>query len=344
MVNYYQVLGLPFGAPLEQVRKAYRECAKHFHPDKHQNSEFFKTKFQDLQQAYEVLCDEALRREYEQDFLGNKYDSNSSALRNELIEERQKVFQLEAEVSSLQAKLKDKQAECEILLKYKQAHSKKLDVSSNSSSSWRNAFILLVLVGIGLVLYSAVWQVNAAHNGTAEDIPVVSTPQTSESSVIASKSFPEGFEENVKEQDGQAEKVLATGIWSFQDAFISNSNSDHKEGQQAVRILNQGRLTMQFDAIAGVKRISILAAAFGQDGPSTWELWLSRDRGRTWYRNGLSQTANGPTLRPSLFIGLANEPIRLEIRKTDGSNNRLNIDNITIETAAGPAIAADDSL
>ncbi|RZK36023.1 MAG: hypothetical protein EOO61_11045 [Hymenobacter sp.] len=40
--DFYRVLGLPFGASMEQVRKAYREYAKHFHPDKHQNSIFLQ--------------------------------------------------------------------------------------------------------------------------------------------------------------------------------------------------------------------------------------------------------------------------------------------------------------
>ncbi|MBH8569095.1 DNA/RNA non-specific endonuclease [Hymenobacter sp. BT584] len=42
---------------------------------------------------------------------------------------------------------------------------------------------------------------------------------------------------------------------------------------------------------------------------------------------------------PHVFAGLANEPLRLEIRKISGPKNRLDIDDIVLETAAGPAIA-----
>ncbi|MBO2031177.1 DNA/RNA non-specific endonuclease [Siccationidurans ginsengisoli] len=96
---------------------------------------------------------------------------------------------------------------------------------------------------------------------------------------------------------------------------------------------------MQFDAPAGVRKISILSATYGNDGPSTWELWVSRDHGRTWQRNGQPQTASGPSLRPSVFAGLANEPLRLEIRKTDATKNRLNLDDISLETASGTVAA-----
>ncbi|QKG52749.1 DNA/RNA non-specific endonuclease [Hymenobacter sp. BRD67] len=100
---------------------------------------------------------------------------------------------------------------------------------------------------------------------------------------------------------------------------------------------------MQFDAPAGIRKITILSAAYGQDGPSTWELWVSRDHGRTWQRNGQPQTATGPTLLAATFAGLANEPLRLEIRKTDAGKSRLNLDDISLETTSGPVTAAPAS-
>ncbi len=51
--NYYQILGLNDGASLEEIKKAYKEYVKHYHPDMHGNSEFFKERFQDVQEAYE---------------------------------------------------------------------------------------------------------------------------------------------------------------------------------------------------------------------------------------------------------------------------------------------------
>ena len=53
--NYYQVLGINDGASLEEIKKAYKDFVKHYHPDKHGNSEFFKIRFQEVQEAYDYL-------------------------------------------------------------------------------------------------------------------------------------------------------------------------------------------------------------------------------------------------------------------------------------------------
>ena len=160
---------------------------------------------------------------------------------------------------------------------------------------------------------------------SAETTAVATTP-------TQAAALSETFEAGNKMGYAPTNEALATGTWLFAETLIGSSLQDHKDGEHAARMRANGRLTMQFDAPAGVRRISILAATYGNDGPSTWELWLSRDHGRTWQRNGEPQTTTGPELRPAVFMGTAKEPIRLEIRKTDDSKNRLNFDDITLET------------
>jgi len=155
----------------------------------------------------------------------------------------------------------------------------------------------------------------------------------------APSPFPETFEAGSKGAYAEADESLATGPWHFADALVGASPQDHKSGARAGRLHNLGRIGMNFDAAAGVQRITISAAAYGQDGPSTWELWLSRDGGRTFVRTGQPIVTSGPALVPHVFAGVATEPVRLEIRKTSGEKNRLNVDDIRLETAAGPAVA-----
>ena len=168
-----------------------------------------------------------------------------------------------------------------------------------------------------------------------------SSPSATTSTVAAppaqtpTAAFPETFESGSKGSYETADEQLATGPWLFTNSLIGSTEQDHKDGAHAARLRAGGRLTMQFDAPAGVRRISLLAAAYGQDGPSTWELWVSRDHGRTWQRNGQPQTTSGPALRPAVFAGVAAEPLRLEIRKTDAGKGRLNLDDISLETAGG---------
>jgi endonuclease G len=151
------------------------------------------------------------------------------------------------------------------------------------------------------------------------------------------QAFPETFEAGSKGAYAEADEPLATGVWHFQDALIGAADQDHKHGQHAARLRKQGRISMSFDAPAGVRQIRISSAAYGSDGPSTWELWISRDSGRSYQQNGATITTSGPSLRVSTFAGAASGPIRLQIIKTGGPDNRLNIDDITLDTQPAAA-------
>ncbi|UOQ76935.1 hypothetical protein MUN84_21050 [Hymenobacter sp. 5516J-16] len=148
----------------------------------------------------------------------------------------------------------------------------------------------------------------------------------------------ETFETAEKGAYAAADETLASGSWHFEDALIGSSDQDHKSGQRAARLRGQGRLRMNFDAPGGVQTIRIKSAAYGDDPASTWELWGSLDRGRTFRRIGQPVRAQGPRLIVTTFQGGAAGPLRLEIRKTDGGSGRLNIDDIALE-AAGGAVA-----
>lgn len=53
--HYYKLLGLQKGATLEAIKKAYKKYAAKYHPDKHNGDDFFKERFQEVQEAYEYL-------------------------------------------------------------------------------------------------------------------------------------------------------------------------------------------------------------------------------------------------------------------------------------------------
>lgn len=73
MIDPYEELELPSGAPIEIVRAAYRKLAQKWHPDKHPNNVVEATKkFQLIEEAYRMLEDPARKAKY--DDLGEQFD------------------------------------------------------------------------------------------------------------------------------------------------------------------------------------------------------------------------------------------------------------------------------
>lgn len=61
--NYYDVLGVSKTATQNEIKKAYRELCKKYHPDKHGGDD---TKIKEINEAYSVIGDEQKRREYDE--------------------------------------------------------------------------------------------------------------------------------------------------------------------------------------------------------------------------------------------------------------------------------------
>lgn len=52
--DYYEVLGLKKGAPAKEIKKAYYDLAKKYHPDTNSSDKTLAQKFQEISEAYEV--------------------------------------------------------------------------------------------------------------------------------------------------------------------------------------------------------------------------------------------------------------------------------------------------
>ena len=64
--DYYEILGVKKGASDAELKKAYRELAKKYHPDKHKGDKNAESRFKEISEAYAVLSDPGKRTQYDQ--------------------------------------------------------------------------------------------------------------------------------------------------------------------------------------------------------------------------------------------------------------------------------------
>ena len=65
-IDYYKALGLDKNASAEDIKKAYRKLARKYHPDVNPNNKEAHKKFQEINEANEVLSDPEKRKKYDQ--------------------------------------------------------------------------------------------------------------------------------------------------------------------------------------------------------------------------------------------------------------------------------------
>lgn len=65
-IDYYKILGIDKNATQSQIKSAYRKLARKYHPDINPNDKEAKRKFQEINEANEVLSDPEKRKKYDQ--------------------------------------------------------------------------------------------------------------------------------------------------------------------------------------------------------------------------------------------------------------------------------------
>jgi molecular chaperone DnaJ len=64
--DYYQMLGVPESATAREITKRYRKLARDLHPDTNPGNTEAEERFKEVSAAYDVLGDEAKRKEYDE--------------------------------------------------------------------------------------------------------------------------------------------------------------------------------------------------------------------------------------------------------------------------------------
>ena len=66
-IDYYKILGIEKTASQEEIRKAYRKLAKRYHPDLNKENQEAKERFQEINEANEILSDPEKRKKYDEE-------------------------------------------------------------------------------------------------------------------------------------------------------------------------------------------------------------------------------------------------------------------------------------
>jgi molecular chaperone DnaJ len=64
--DYYKTLGVPKTAKPAEIKKAYRDLARKYHPDANKGNADAEERFKEITEAYNVLSDEKQRKEYDE--------------------------------------------------------------------------------------------------------------------------------------------------------------------------------------------------------------------------------------------------------------------------------------
>nr|WP_236668850.1 hydrolase [Hymenobacter rubidus] len=176
----------------------------------------------------------------------------------------------------------------------------------------------------------AVLLASCSKSETSPEVPTVDVATQN----VSAPGFPEGFETGTKTAYATGSVTLGSGSWTLNDALLGNTASDPKTGTQSARVRNSGSLSMNFDLTGGAGVVIVAHALYGSDASGTWELWASSNSGSSYAKVGSTITTSSTTLSTASFTVNLAGPVRLQVRKTDGSTNRINFDNITVESYA----------
>ena len=84
-MDYYEILGVERNSTADEIKKAYRNLALQYHPDKNPDNKEAEDKFKAIAEAYEVLSDVGKRSSYDFRLNGNNGNFYDSANINDWI-------------------------------------------------------------------------------------------------------------------------------------------------------------------------------------------------------------------------------------------------------------------
>jgi len=131
--------------------------------------------------------------------------------------------------------------------------------------------------------------------------------------------------------------------WDMTEALIGNLATDWKAGTKSARMRGYAAssMTMLEDVADGVGTVSFSYRRYGTDDQVDWKVEYSTDQGTSWTQLGSDFTAPATDDVQSFSEALdMSDPVRIRIKRatddSNASNNRLNIDDISLSEYTPP--------
>ncbi|UOG77351.1 DNA/RNA non-specific endonuclease (plasmid) [Hymenobacter tibetensis] len=178
-------------------------------------------------------------------------------------------------------------------------------------------------------------------------LPLLAGLSCTWSSALAQSPTQESFDSGSKPAYPVASTALTTGSWTFDEALLGTDAGDHKNGAQAARLRETGKLTMDFFLPNGAAVVTVQHARFGADASSGFELWYQAQNCGcdTWIKVGNTIISSSPDLQTASFAVNVPNAIRFELRKVSGGAGRLNLDDFVVApyTTTAPPVSTGDN-
>lgn len=156
--NYYIVLGVKNTATSDEIKSAYRELAKKYHPDKNPNNKAAEDFFKEVQQAYAVLSNPEKRRKYDLQF---SYAGRPKQPGTQTTQSKQYTYQ---QYTGNAYQYAQQQAQ------YKQQARQNTQPRSKGKPDKSENHYILISVGIALVLLYAIMSYSSKNGNKRQDI------------------------------------------------------------------------------------------------------------------------------------------------------------------------------
>jgi len=145
----------------------------------------------------------------------------------------------------------------------------------------------------------------------------------------SSAQLTENFEQGTKGFWSADNVNLLTGTWFFDEALLGTDDRDRKFDTKAVRMRENGSITMLFNKSDGVENISFYFsnAGFSNDTGGLIQVQYSTDSGSSWLDAGGQISATDELVNHTIEV---NEPEDIRIRILHRAGGRVNIDNLFI--------------